>query len=302
PLPDAPVQITFFNASETLRTDASGVFATTLTVPANASDGVYYVYARFAPQGAFGPSVNFTSIQVVHLPMNITLVAPSLSLAGLSATIGGTARANGTAVSGANVTVDSPWGAVSAVTDASGGFKVSLPVSPFEFAFSRNVTATVVAPQPYIARGTVADSLGLFNILLVALPVAAVAILGYEAVKLGAFEGVRKRRDGALSMAEGQYGPAEEPAFETLIGGHEVLLLYREALIMAAKKLSIRFRPSLTLREALALVQSKGEGPALEPFRTLTQAAEDLLYASAFDQARVESAKAAFAALEVHWR
>lgn len=299
PLPYAPVNVTFFGSSQILRTDARGVFATRLTVPANATDGIHYVYASFAPQGAFGPSVNFTSIEVVHLPMTLTVNTPSLSLAGVSTTVTGTARANGTAIADANVTVSSPWGAVTATTNYAGVYKANIPVSPLEFAFTKNVTVSAVAPQPYVAEGVAVKTLGLFNVILVLLPAAGVAVVGYEALKLGAFERFRKREE-AEPMEESLPEAAVE--FAESSAGHELLVVYLSALQLASKRFSVRFRKSQTIREALAAVRAKEDGPGAAAFAEIAASLEDFLYAPSFDQKRAASAKAKLAELEGHWR
>jgi hypothetical protein len=304
PLPDAPVSVTFFNESQTLYTDAMGVFSTRLTVPADASDGVYDVYARFAPQGVLGPSFNFTSIQVVHLPLVLTVVSPSLSFAGFSTTLSGTATANGSGLADARITVDSPWGSASAMTDSSGVFQVSLPVSPVEFAFSRNVTFTAVAVQPYVSRGAAGATLGLFNVLVVILPGAGIGIIGYEAEKLGAFERLRNRtrRRQASVLEEVQVVPEAAVAVADVPGAPELLGIYRSAITLATANLQVRFRPSMTIREARSLVGTKLSGPPLDAFSDIMSTVEDFLYAKSFDESRLAAAKTRLSELEALWK
>ena len=301
-LPYAPVRVTFLNESLMVRTDAKGGFGATLVVPANATDGIYDVYASFAPQGVFGPSFNFTSVQVVHLPLLVSLRAPALSLAGFSTTLQGTARSNGSAVANATITVDSPWGSVSTKTNSTGGFRVSLAVSPLEFAFSKDVTASGTAPQPYVAPGTVVISIGLFNILLVILPIAAVGIIGYEADRLGAFEGLRSRskREGAalepLTVVGESLARSEAP------GGQELLQIYRRALIIAQARLQVRFRPSQTIREIIAAAQKASAGLSVAAFADVMLTVEDFLYAQTFDPSRVASARKRLDDQEAEWK
>ncbi len=302
-LPDAPVKITFISESLILHTDAKGAFATRLTVPANATDGIYNVYASFAPQGVFGPSFNFTSIQVVHLPMVLKLDAPSLSFPGFATTLTGTAYSNGTAVAGANVTVSSPWGSSSARTDSSGAFRISVPVSALEFAFSRNVSVSASAPQPYVASAVITKSLGLFNILLVVLPAAAIGIVGYEADRLGVFEALKKSR----SREEAEYeelfaGQAQDLTALDLEGGPELLEAYRRALGLASKRFAIRFRKSQTIREMTAAVGARDSGEGFRLFRGIMLTAEDLLYSKDFERARLKTALDDLPKLEEAWR
>ncbi|MDG6988682.1 MAG: hypothetical protein JRN21_05075 [Nitrososphaerota archaeon] len=302
-LPYAPVRVTFLGESQMLYTDAEGSFATRLTVPANATNGVYYVYASFAPQGVFGPSVNFTSVQVVHLPMTLKVSVPSLVLAGFSATLTGTAAANGSAVAGASVVLRSPWGTFSTTTNSAGGFDFTLPVSPLEFAFSRSVSVDASAAQPYIAPGAVAESIGLFNLLLVVLPVAAVGIVGYEADRLGVLEGLKRRR-GRQEEAWPEEAGAEETSVEALgvAGGPELVQAYRKALAMASRRHSIRFRRSQTIREIVSSVKAKDAGEGSRIFGEVMLAVEDFIYSETFDQARLGEVKGLLSRLEEVWR
>ncbi|MGI0080656.1 MAG: hypothetical protein ACRECH_13660, partial [Nitrososphaerales archaeon] len=123
PLPNAPVKITSFDQQYFVKTNSSGIFTQTLTVPANATDGIHYVYAAFAPQGVYGPSANFTSIEVVHELLNLTIDSIPLSISGTLASVSGTVRANGTALADSNITLVSPWGQFEASSDGSGKFK-----------------------------------------------------------------------------------------------------------------------------------------------------------------------------------
>lgn len=299
PLPGAPVEVTFFGQSQYLSTNDLGVFSTRLTVPANASDGIYDVYARFAPQGVFGPSVNFTSVQVIHLPLQLTVSTPSLTIAGFSIVVTGRASANGSAIPGALVRVSSPGGSGTATTDSSGRYEVRVRISPYEFAFSAQVTATAASLPPYVAPATATSTLGLFNILLITVPAAGVGIVGYEADKLGIFSGARKKRRLAPMVEE-----ATQEAFgelEMAKKGDELVRLYLKALRLASAKLQVGFRRSQTLREVLEEVGAKGAGKGLEPFASIVMALEDFAYGASFDSGRVEEARKSLAELEREW-
>ena len=90
PLPNAPVKITFVNYSTFATTNGRGTFIATFTVPADAKNGIYDVDASFAPQGLYGPSFNFTTIQVTHLLLNVSVQSPKLSFAGFYTQVSGT--------------------------------------------------------------------------------------------------------------------------------------------------------------------------------------------------------------------
>jgi hypothetical protein len=304
PLPSAPVNVTFFRQWQILTTNSQGGFSTRLTVPANATDGVYYVSARFAPEGVFGPSFNVTAVQVVHLPMTVTVTAPSLSLAGFSTTLTGLAITNDSSVAGGTIRVISPWGTFDGTTNSSGGFKISLPVSPWEFAFSRNVTIFVNATEPYVAIATVAKALAVFNVMVVIVPVAAVGIIGYEADRFGVFAALRQLR------GRGQKGLSEEellledefskPEMEGAIS--EAGMLYAQALSLARTKYSMHFRSSQTIREVVASVESRDVGKGATTFKEIMLIVEDAAYAKNFDAARLGAARVKLTELEGSWK
>ena len=305
PLPDAPVTVTYLSDSVAATTDGSGTFRARFTVPDNATDGVYYVYARFTPKGVYGPSFNFTSIEVFHLHLNLTVSTPGLSWAGLSAQVSGTATtANGTAVADAAIVLTSPWGTSAASTDQAGRFDVSVPVSPLEFGLSKSVTVSGSPPEPYIAGTTVAATLALFNILVVILPAAVVGVGLYEANSLGAFQPLKARIRGRRGPEAAAQTAAAMPSPETVLGdedGPEPLRLFGRALAMAAARLSLVFRPNLTIREMLSLVTSKEGGEAAAAFATILLAAEDFLYGKGFEQSSLAEAREALARLEAAW-
>ena len=302
PLPGAPVNLTFFRQSQILTTDVLGRFSTRLTVPANATDGIYAVTARFAPEGVFGPSFNFTSIMVVHMPIVVTVDPLSLTLAGFSSTLIGTAVANGSSVAGAAIRVVSPWGTVDGTTNSNGGFRVILPVSPTEFAFSRNVTVYVNATQPYFAIGTVTKPLGLFNVLIVIFPVAALGVVGYEAERFGVFAALRRgSRSQEERFLEEEYFESGGPPAEAW-HGTEAGRVYRRALALASSKYLIRFRPSFTLREIAGQVRAKDPGRGGDLFAQVMGTVEDAAYAKGFEESRLAAAAEAVAVLERLWK
>ena len=304
PLPDAPVTVTFLRDSVATTTDSIGAFGAQFTVPNNATDGDYFVYARFTPRGIYGPSFNFTSIGVYHLRLDLALSAPSLSWAGFSTNVGGTATSKGNAVADANITLNSPWGSSTTKTDGAGHFDISFPVSPLEFGFSKNVTVSASPSEPYIAGSTVVATLGLFNVLLVILPAAVIGIGVYEANSLGVFQGVkarveaRRERESALMVTAERPSPATPPSYDKW---PEVLRIYGRALVIASTRFSIVFKRSHTIREMLTLVKAKDDGEAFMAFSRILLVAEDFLYGRRFDPSRTSEVRQALNSLEILW-
>ena len=299
PLPEAPVTVTYQRDSVDTTTDGAGGFRAHFIVPNNATDGTYYVYARFTPRGIYGPSFNFTSIAVYHLHLSWALSIPKLSWAGFSTHIDGTVTANGTVVPNTEITLDSPWGSSTAATDKDGHFDAVLSVSTLEFAFSRDVTITGSPSEPYIAGSTVVATLGLFNILVVILPAAIIGVAGYEANSLGVFQSLRRRnQEATLSTLPEEASGIAVPSSDS---GPEPLRLLRRALALASKRFTIVFRPSNTIRETLSMVKTRDDGEAFLLFSRVLLAAEDFLYGQRFDSSRTDDARRALSELEVLW-
>jgi hypothetical protein len=298
------VTVTYLHDSVVTTTDGAGVFRAQFTVPNNATDGLYYIFARFTPRGIYGPSFNFTSIDVYHLRLMLVLSVPGLSWAGFSTQIGGSVRSNGTAVANAEVTLGSPWGTSTTRTDSAGHFNVVFPVSPLEFASSKKVALTVSPSEPYIATSTVVVTLGLFNILVIILPAAIIGVTGYEAYSLGVFQdlGVRLRRQRSQEAV--QLAAQERPSIGSLLvtdKGPEPLRLLGRALVLASTRFSIAFRPSQTIREMLSLVKARDDGEAFVAFSRVLLTAEDFLYGQKFDSSLTTEARKALSTLEVLW-
>ena len=302
PLPDAPVKITFLGESSMTTTDTNGVFASRVTVPANASDGVYDVYAAFAPSGAFGPSINFTSVQVVHLPLGLKVGAPSLSYAGFSLPISGKVSANGSALAGAAITVTTPWGAFQGKSGADGNVDVQVNVPIWEFAFSKQITVLADPAQPYVAQGSVQVKAGLFNVLVVVLPSLGIGLTGYELKSLGLLR--RPRRGSpdagiaALRAKEQLESVAATERQRARSSG--MLSVFYEALALAQRRFGIDFRESDTLREILDKL-AKGDVRGMELFSLIVGTTEDFLYAPRFDEGRVREAERQLAELRKEW-
>ena len=301
PLPSAPVEITFFNQSYPAMTNAEGVFAKTLTVPANATDGVAYVYAAFAPHGTFGPAFNLTSILVYHEALNISVVAPAYSYSGFNSVITGKVEANNTALPNASVMLNSPWGNFPARTDQSGHFSVSVPVPLWDFAFSRKLAASVAPPEPYMTGGAAVFTVKLFNILLwVNVPVFVVIVVTLEArrvrliSKLSSRLSSRKREATEISSIEeppSVSGP-ETTLPAALLFSPSLVETYRETLALAAKKFSLTFKESATIRQTIREVKALDKNPeSARIFASISLIVEDFLYSESFDASKIEVAR-----------
>ena len=300
PLPDAPVMITFFNETSYAITSPAGAFAANLTVPANAPDGIAYVNATFAPQGTYGPSMSFTSIEVAHLPLKVTLDVPNLSLAGFTTTVSGTLTANGTAVPDATVIVASPWGQLQTRSDGEGRYVLALPVSISDFGFAQDLRASATPLQAYIASGQATSRVSLFNPLLIILPAVGAGVAAYEFRSLGLMPRLRKNAQESEYATGGLLpAPSPEPQVSTAKPSG-IVLLYLQALSLASKKLDLDFRESATMREMIVEV-SRLDGAGATLFSSILVATEDFLYSREFDMTRIKLAEENLTRLKELW-
>ena len=306
PLPGAPVKITFFNSSEYTSTNSDGAFQTELTVPANASDGTYFVYAAFAPQGVYGPSFNLTSIQVYHEPLEVTLQAPPVSYAGFGSSLIGSVSANGTMLPNASVSLSSPWGVLRATSDSSGRFSFDVHVPVWEFGFAKNLSVSASPSQPYVSSGQMNVKLGLFNVLWIVLPGLGVVIGAYEVNSLGLFPKIGSRRRGA-KLSEEQVRKSVDETIGRIVPRdarpHRMISIYRSALGVVVSRFGVSFKDSSTMREISSrvakLAGSDSETAGL--FYDVSLAAEDYVYSDGFDEGRVEEAEEKLSELRKRW-
>lgn len=283
-LPGAPVRITSFGAGYFTKTDSQGVFSDTLNVPANATDGLHYIYANFAPNGAYGPSVNFTSIVVYRLPVNLTVSKPSLVIPGLTSTLFGLVSANGSALSNTQVLLSTPWGAYRATTDSSGRFSLPFSVPLTDFGFNAQMALGASPSQAYLSGASTSVVLGLVNLITIAIIIFALGFGVYMARNLG----VRLPKIGRdLEQRETKEEvnetktPSKIPSELSSKASDPIISSYLEALALAEEKFNVRFEESMTIRETSGfvsnLVKERGK-EARAIFNSIALAAEDYLY------------------------
>ena len=294
PLPNATIALISFNVTIPFRTDSSGSFTETLTVPSNATDGLHYINATFPSSGVLGPSYNLTSINVVRLPLSLS-AKPSSSLAfsGLSTTIGGTARANGSALSNTVVSVSTPWGTYNSTSNLNGNYAVELPVPISEFGTGSPITITAFPSQPYIHTATTTRTLSTVNPIEVIVPILLMGFGIYQARNLDLFPQIRKKKEETERKRWNNLSETSPPTSslrsQILVGRPKKLVeLYQEALSLAARKFSLEFPKSMTIRESIDLVSTKDKESA-RSFGSVALAAENYLYGTRDSQSEVQS-------------
>jgi hypothetical protein len=271
-----------------VNTKSQGVFTDTLSVPANATDGLHYVYAAFAPQGAYGPSTNFTSIIVYRLPLNLTIKTPLIIIPGFPTKLTGFVKANGSALANSLIQLNTPWGTFNTTTNSHGRFSLSFKVPLTEFAFGKQVTVIASPIEPYFAIASNKVLLDLLNLILVAIIISVAGFGIYQARNLGIRPPKimrRKQEESLVSEPKIEHTirvPWEPFSVPLLLPGawkSSIITSYVEALSLAAKKFGIQFARSMTIRETIDVVlQSDKGGKGSSLFSNIALATEDYVY------------------------
>ncbi len=242
--------------------------------------------------------MNYTTIEVIHEPLLITLSPPSMAFSGFEKRISGTVAANGTALSFANVTIKTQWGNFFAKTNDHGQFNVSISIPISEFGLSSRINASAIPLQPYIGRGSSTVSISILNPLEFALPVLVGGVVVYELQNLGIFQRKKQEKEevGMKSLVQDLFSQAPDSKVVSKLAG-----IYKSALLLAVKKYNLRFMPSSTIREIISQVNTVAHDIGASEFATISLLLEDFLYARSFDQERIKDAEIALDKLEKIW-
>lgn len=301
-LPEAPIKITSFNVPYFVTTNASGFFSTSLRVPRDATEGIQTIYVSFAPQGVFGPSINFTTIDVIREIPQITINPISIAYSGVEKTITGNVVANGTRLPLANITLNSPWGKFQTQTNALGEFSIHLPIPISAFSYSNDIKVSTHPSQPFIKEATVATSMNLLNPLEFVLPLLVGGVLVYELRNLGILQ--RKHADHE-EREEKEVDQTVKNLLSQSVAEKtlpRLVSVYRSSLVLAAKKFGLKFPPSSTIREIVSQVSLSAQSSGMKEFDKISITFEEYLYAKSFDENQISIAEDALARLQELWR
>ncbi len=307
PVPNGTIRVSAFNSVYYINTGPNGAFKTTLTVPPDTPDGLYQVTIAYEANGSFGPSSNFTMVNVVREPLNLTLNAPRVIVSGLTATISGSIQSNNSALVGCTVAVALPWGVYYGMTDSTGSYKVSVSV-PLE-QFSPKVQATISASpkEPYVETAQTTGSIGIINPVEFIVPAIIIGAVVYEARNL---ELVSKKRipsnsDFLDDQIETIY---KKRAFATASklskeGRNSMIIaIYLNALDIAIRRFQIRLVESLTIRQTIEeILRRDKEGKGAAIFSQIGRIMEDFVYSQKFDESKAKDAERLLEKLKVAW-
>ena len=82
----------------------------------------------------------------------------------------------------------------------------------------------------------------------------------------------------------------------------EIISIYKEALILAARKFSLTIRESMTIREIISSVSRADSGQGSKLFSAILLTLEDYFYAKKFDNRRIEALQNMILELKEIWK
>ncbi len=305
PAPNGTVRINAFDSVLYAKTDLNGAFETTLTVPPDAADGLYQITIAFEANGLFGPSSNFTLVDVVRKALNYTLNVPAVIIPGTSATITGNIKSNGSALAGCAVSVALPWGVYYGTTDTLGNYKVSVSVPLTQFSPTVQATISTTPEESYVERTQTTRSIGVFNPAEFTVLVIIIGAVIYEVRNLELVSKKRTTSSSDLNPLDSLYKKRDSETESKLSKegrSSRIISIYLEALSIAIRKFQIRFVESLTIRQTIDEISKRdkeGEGSAI--FSQIAMIMEDFAYSSKFDESRVKDADQLLEELKTTW-
>jgi len=260
-------------------TDTDGSFLTDFHVPHNSPSGEAMIKVEAPPRGAVGPASTTLDLNVVRVPAEVELEAPSFALSGQSLKIGGRAvTSDGSPLVGSRV--DARFGEWSSSTMSSGDgsfeFVLSVPLVAFTAQYA--YTVLVFPKEPWITPSLKEGSVFIANVFSVC------AVLGCMEVLTGALLGAtltsassrgKRRRRGYETTLEEVEASKRVRAVE-LVG---VQAQYWKAVAVVSKFAGIAMELSFTIREYLGFVREKLMG-TYASFERLSLLYERRLYSS----------------------
>ncbi len=268
PLSNLQISLSGFKLTSTNFTLRNGSFAIDLEVPSSLGQGTYPLTFATGSNGTLGPLVSLQNVIVIKIDPTIKSNIPIVAFAGFPTTISGSVRANGSSLAGARVLNVSPSPSVSVATTGDGTFSFSVtpPLTISNGGWS--YTLEVFPTQSWISATPLNVSVFVVNPLVLALPVASLAILAFS---------VRRRRPpGQISAPElfEEQGPAEVIQAAPLPTG--LAGIYSRAVEIVERATSIPLKPQTTIREYLAAVRGVLKG--IKHFEYISSALESQLY------------------------
>jgi len=261
-------------------TKTDGSFLTDFLVPLDAPSGEAIINVEATPRGIVGPASTTLNLNVVRIPAEVEVEAPSFALSGQSLTIKGKViTTDGSPLPGSRV--DMRVGELSslAVSSDDGSFEFVLGVPLVAFTAQYEYVVLVAPKEPWITPSLKKGNVFIVNVFSLG------TVLGSIEVFTGALLGTtltlgvgRRRRGHDMTLLE-----EETEAPKHVMGAVEVSQLmgvqahYWKAVAMVSKFTGVAMELSFTIREYIGLVKEK-LGEAFASFERLSLLYERWLY------------------------
>jgi hypothetical protein len=263
-------------------------FEQEIILPENLLEGEYELSVEFPAQGIYEEAVFTREIQIFRVRPKVEIQTPSLLIFPRTLDVEGKVTSIFGNVEEASVRVYLGDNASSVRTDSDGNFSLSLDLSLTAFYLGPQSLRTEVIPEePWHIPANTPTKVTIINIVDMGL-LAMIVI--YILVFIGFAKKRRKEQSTGptvgVGMPSGIQGVVNRlvqqpdtflPTSVEIKGLRaQIMTSYYNAARTLEVRLNISFRPNLTLRDFLALVESQ----AGETFAKLTRLAEQALYRS----------------------
>jgi hypothetical protein len=273
PLPYTQIKITWIEKTITT-TINNNTFTATLNVPQNITDGTYTLKVETPPYRIFAPAQTTTNIVIQRLPLNITLDAPPIIIAGISETIKGKIISNEPLNTTITLTIT---GQVYMINITSNEFQITLnpPLTTLTGYHSYEI---YIQPQyPWYSTLNKKGQILIVNPITTLIPLTFITFIVIKII-----ENRKRITKTAQQIREEKIieTTKEKPPEKIYTATKELqwlIDLYWEAVTIISNITGIEMLPSMTLREYLKTV-TPHISQIYKNFETLTIITEKALY------------------------
>lgn len=293
PLPYDRVTISWIGSSLTANL-VEDSFSLKLRVPEDVAEGKYPLTVKASASGVYAPAQETVYVDIIRIPLEVKLQIPSIMMAGLPSILRGKVLYQGEAF---DVSVKVVIFTQTCTATSSGEFSFEV-VPPPTTLTGYQVCEVYVSPAiPWYREVHFKEEVLVINPLMLTFTLGLVAAL---AIRLS------RGRGGIEQKLE---LPPEVEEVKPKILGREwfatselewLVDMYWQAVVIVTKLTGVDMKPSMTMREYMAIVSSK-LGNLRSNFETLTLVAEKALYAREVAIEEVRLAEKAFEAIKLAW-
>ncbi|MBC7090494.1 MAG: hypothetical protein H5T50_01070 [Nitrososphaeria archaeon] len=292
-LPYDQIKISWLTSSTIVQLE-NGTFKLTLKVPESISDGKYVLKAEAPSSGIYAPASKTLYVNVKRIPLNLTLDAPPIAFSGIEYNIVGKILYQGEEKF--NSTIKLVLGQ-EYVENVGQEFKIKF-TPPLTIFSGYQVYRVQVKPQPPWYSSVEAEGrIFIINPITVAVPVGLVSAVAVKILREEKRKNVKAVEKGIGKAAEAETVQVKEKYY--VREGLEWLInIYWQAVVIVSNLTRIEMKPSMTIREYLALVKESGK-EFYKSFEKISMVAEKALYSPKVSEEELEAAKKSIEELQI---